>query len=126
MEWISLDKTQNRTQFDGEVIVSYENHGEEKRVQFKFRKNSSFKITTGCHIVVARDGNKVYFKESNERGFKLGEYSNNTRVIKIKLRKFHIEEKYLGEYNLEFDSSLRLHYICLDRKLEKTLNWESK
>ena len=126
MEWIGLDRTQNRTKFDGDVIVSYENHGDETRVQFKFRKNSSYKITSGEHIVIAKDEDRIYFKESDTKGFKLGNYANNVRVIKVKFKKLPLKEDCLGEYNLELDSKLGLHYICLNRKLEKQLFWETK
>ena len=119
MEWIGLDKAYNRTQFDGEVIMSYENHGKDTRIQFKFRKNSSYKITHGDYIVIAKDGNKIYFKESDNRGFKLGDYAKNARNIKVKMDKLAIREDDLGEYNLEFDTEYHLHYICFDRKLAK-------
>lgn len=127
MEWIGVDKTQNRTQFDGEVILGYENHGKDTRVQFKFRKNSSFKITTSEHIYIARDTNKIYFKEGDEKGFKLGNYGQNTKIIKVRLDKFFIPKEELGEYDLEFDTKLGLHYICLVRKKEApSLNWEGR
>lgn len=126
MEWIGLDKSQNRTQFDGEVILSYIDHGKDKRVQFKFRKNSSYKITSGDNVVIARDGNRIYFKESDRKGFKLGNYSQNTRAFKVKEERFAVREEDLGEYNLEFDSELHLHYICFARKLTKELRFEGR
>ena len=39
MKWLENSKSQNRTQFDGEVVVQYESHADNKRVVFKFRKN---------------------------------------------------------------------------------------
>ncbi len=126
MEWLGVEKSQNRTQFDGEVVINYENHGTEKRVQFKFRKNSSYKITDGDMILIAKDGNKVYFKGTDNKGFKLCDYAQNVRIIKVRLDRFPIREEDLGEYILEFDSALHLHYICFARKLEKSFNWEGK
>ena len=126
MEWIGLDKSQNRTQFDGEVILGYIDHGKDKRVQFKFRKNSSYKITNGDYVVIAKDGNRIYFKESDKKGFKLGSYCQNARAFKVKEERFPLREEDLGEYNLEFDTELHLHYICLSRKLTKELKFEGR
>ena len=131
MEWFGKEKTMNRTEFDGEVVLHYERRtqsDEKKMLLFKFRKNSIHKIAPDCqYIVVARDDNKIYFKESDKlRGFKLGDYCMNTKAFKIDMRKFPLREDDFGEYNLEFDTKLGLHYICLARKLEKTLTWEGK
>lgn len=125
MEWIENDKAQNRTQFDGEVVISLEK-GE--RLLFKFRKNSIYKIISNEeYVVIAKDGNKIYFREANRmRGFKLGNWTPNVKCFKVMLGKFPLREEDLGEYNLEFDTNLGLHYICLNRKLEKQLNWEGR
>lgn len=125
MEWLENDKAQNRTQFDGEVIISVE-RGE--RLLFKFRKNSVYKIISNEeYVVIAKDGNKIYFREATpNRGFKLGNWTPNVKCFKVLLSKFPLREEDLGEYNLEFDTNLGLHYICLNRKLEKQLNWEGR
>ena len=128
MEWLQKDKSHNISEFDGEVIIQFEMHVGKTRIQFKFRKNSIHKIATDCeYIVIAKDGDRIYFKESNVKyGFKVSNYGQNTKVFKVKYDRFHIDEDKLGEYNLEFDTNLGLHYISLNRKLEKTLNWEGK
>lgn len=130
MEWFGKEKSQNRTEFDGEVVLHTERRSktDKNMLLFKFRKNSIHKIAVDCeYVVIARDGNRIYFKESDKtRGFKVGDYCMNTKSFKVDMTRFPIPEKYLGEYNLEFDSKLGLHFICLDRKLEKTLNWEGK
>ena len=93
-----------------------------------FRKNSIYKIISNEeYVVIAKDGNKIYFKEANRiRGFKLGNWTPNVKCFKVMLSKFPLREEDLGEYNLEFDTNLGLHYICLNRKLEKQLNWEGR
>ena len=127
MEWLGKTYSQNRTEFDGEVIVHLELNQKGNRVQFKFRKNSSYKITDGNYVMVARDGDRVYFKEGDaSRGFKLGDYGVDTKIFKVKQERFPVSESEMGEYNLEFDSRFGLHYICFKRKLEKSLTWEGK
>ena len=128
MEWLERDKSQNRTEFDGEVILQLEDYKGKKRVQFKFRKNSANKILgNDDYVVVARDGDCIYFKESDKKkGFKLSAYGVGTRIFKVLQERFPLSEKQMGEYNLEFDSRFGLHYISLRRKLEKTLSWEGK
>ena len=128
MEWLENNKSQNRSEFDCEVILQIENHAVNKRLLFKFRKNSIHKIAVDCqYVVIAKDGDKIYFKESSsKRGFKVSDYAMNTKTFKINLDKIEVDPAWLGEYNLEFDSKLGLHFICLSRKLEKTLNWEGK
>ena len=130
MEWLEKDKSQNRTEFDGEVVLNTERrtNSDKRMLLFKFRKNSIHKIAVDCqYVVIAKDGNKIYFKESDKkRGFKIGNYCMNTKSFKVDLRKFPIDDEYFGEYNLEFDTKLGLHYICLNRKLEKQLIWEGK
>ena len=126
MEWLEKSYSQNRSKFDSEVILSLENRTNNKMLLFKFRKNSIYKIISNKeYVVIARDGNNIYFKESDEaRGFKVGSWSPSIKAFKIKAERFPLEEDNLGEYNLEYDTKLGLHYICLARKLEKTLNWE--
>lgn len=128
MEWLEKDHAQNRTQFDGEVVLTVDKHLKSPLLQFKFRKNSFYKIVDNSDsMVIARDGNRIYFKESDSsRGFKLCKWSVGSKIIKVRLDRFPIDSDKLGEYNLEFDTKLGLHYICLNRKLEKTLSWESK
>lgn len=130
MEWFGKEKSQNRTEFDSEVVLHTEKRSKNNKsmLLFKFRKNSIHKIAVDCqYIVIAKDDNKIYFKESDKnRGFKINDYCMNTKSFKVDLSKFTIPEECFGEYNLEFDSKLGLHYICLSRKLEKTLNWEGK
>ena len=127
MEWLENSKGQRRSEFDGEVILSFEKNG---RIQFKFRKNSIYKIISNEeYIVVANDGNKIYFKESNSKqGFRLSKWTSNSKIFKVLRPRFPLnEDDWAGEYNLEYDSKLGLHYICLNRKLEKgSLNWEGR
>lgn len=125
MEWLTKGGSQNRTQFDGEVILSVER---EKYFLFRFRKNSNFKITDKDYIVIAKDGNRIYFKEADaSQGFKLGNWTNRVRSFKVAIDKLRLDKSAVGEYNLEFDTNLHLHYICLVRKLEApSLNWEGK
>ena len=129
MEWLGVDKSQNRTKFDGEVVVSYENHGKNTRVVFKFRKNSIHKIAVDCkHVVIAKEGDCVYFKEADSKhGFTVGNYAVDTTVFKVRYDRFPVPEENLGEYELEFDSKTGLQYICFRRKLEApSLRWEGK
>lgn len=125
MEWLEASRGANRTQFDGEVILAFE---KEKYVLFKFRKNSNYKITDKEYLVVAKDGNRIYFKEAEEnRGFKLSSWTNRVKCFKIAADRLQLTKNDVGEYNLEYDVNLHLHYICLVRKLEKPgLNWENR
>ena len=128
MEWLENGKSQHRSEFDGDLIINFEKHADVTRVQFRFRKNSIYKIISNNeYVVVARDGNNIYFKESNAtRGFKVSRWTDNVKIFKVSCEKLKLTEDNIGEYNIEFDSNLGLHYICLGRKLEKTLYWEGK
>jgi len=128
MEWLEKTHTQNRTQFDCDVVVTLEKRANATMLLFKFRKNSIYKIVSNeDYIVLAEDGANIYFKEADaKRGFKIGEWSASVKVVKINLDRLPLTENQLGEYNIEFDSKLGLHYICLNRKLEKSLFWETK
>lgn len=128
MEWLEKEHSQNRTQFDSELVITLEKREEGDMLVFKFRKNSVYKIISNEeYVVVAKDGNNIYFKESNSKhGFKIGNYTPSIKSFKIRADKLNLKEENLGEYNLEFDSKLGLHYICLYRKLEKSLSWENK
>ena len=122
MEWIENGRHQYRTKFDGEVVIKAER---DNKVLFKFRKNSFYKILEDNeYIVVAREGEKIYFKGSDsKRGFKLGKYGENTRTFKIKRDALKLTDDLLGEYNLDYNSELGLCYINLYKKLEKELSW---
>lgn len=128
MEWLGKSHSQNRTQFDGEVVLSVDKHLNAPLLQFKFRKNSYYKIINNCEaMVIAKDGNNIYFKEAEpNKGFKLCKWGVSSKIFKVRLDRFPVDVDKLGEYNLEFDSKLGLHYICLSRKLEKALSWEGK
>ena len=128
MEWLTKDYTQQRTQFDCDVVLGLERRKDSEMLLIKFRKNSIYKIVSNEeYIVLAKDGVNIYFKDSDAKhGFKIGEWSPSIKAIKIKHSKLPLTEDELGEYNLEFDSKLGLHYICLKRKLEKALPWEGR
>lgn len=129
MEWLEKTYSQNRTQFDSEVILSFEKRGKYENVLFRFRKNSVYKIISNEeYIVVAKEGNNIYFKESDiKRGFKVGNWTERVKSFKVQADKLRLREEDAGEYNLEFDTKLGLHYICLARRLEKpSLCWEGK
>lgn len=128
MEWLEKSHSQNRTQFDCDVVVGVEGRRDTKLLVFRFRKNSIYKIVSNEeYIILARDGNNIYFKESDaKRGFKVGNWSPSVKAVKINFNKISLTDDQLGEYNIEFDSKLGLHYICLNRKLEKQLFWETK
>ena len=125
MDWLENTRGQYKTEFDGEVIVQ---RMKDKRIQFKFRKNSFHKIISGEEfLILAKDNDKIYFKESNrQKGFHLLDWGINTKYFQLKPEKLPLRDDDFGEYNLEFDTKLGLHYICLNRKLEKTLSWEGR
>lgn len=127
IEWIEKERRYNRTNFDGEVIISHVKRGHNKYATcIKFRKNSFFKIAKDEEsIVLARDNAKIYFKEAGARnGFKLRDFGDQAKMVIIP--KQIVSNSECGEYNLEFDSDLMLHYINLYKKLEKELNWEER
>ncbi len=126
MEWLEKDYSQQRTQFDCDVVVTIERRKEATMLLFKFRKNSIYKIVSNEEfLTLAKDGVNIYFKASDaKRGFKIGSWSEHVKSIKLKYSKLPLTDEELGEYNLEYDSRLGLHYICLKRKLEKSLKWE--
>lgn len=128
MDWLEKSHGGCRTKFDSEVIISVENRRDTKMLLFRFRKNSIYKIISSTdYIVLAKDNNKIYFKESSDtKGFKVGDYSQFIKSFKIQFDRLPLREEDLGEYNLEYDTNLHLHYICLNRKLEKQLDWEVK
>lgn len=125
MDWLENNRSQNRTLFDGEVILQKMKDG---RIQFKFRKNSYHKIISNEeYLILAKDNDKIYFKESDaQRGFHLLDWGINTKYFQLKPEKLPLVTDNFGEYNLEFDTKLGLHYISLNRKLEKTLSWEGR
>ena len=129
MEWLENTKTHNCTKYDGEVVISKFKQLNTIKVKFKFRKNCAWKIiATNEFMIVARDGNRIYFKESDsKKGFKLTSEGLNAKAFKLLAKRIDIRDEDYGEYNLEFDTNLHLHYIHLERKLDKqSLNWEEK
>lgn len=128
MEWLEKTRSQNRTEFDDDIILSYERRANQNMIAFRFRKNSVYKVISNEeYIVIAKDGSNIYFKGSDAKhGFKICNWSPSTKVFKIKADRLQLTDENLGEYNLEFDSKLGLCYINLHRKLEKSLFWEGK
>ena len=127
MEWIEKSRSYTKARFDSEVVVSTTMIDWKKQVCFRFRKNSAHKLFSNePFLVVARDGNKIYFKEASPiTGYKLQETGPDSRYLRLFSDKL-IKDEECGEFNLEFDRELGLCFINLDRKLTKELNWFGK
>lgn len=131
MEWIENTKSKTHTEFDSEVIVYQILKKKEKnfyKVVFKFLKNSAYKIVPdGEYIVLAKDGSRIYFKQcKSQHGFKLMSSGATVKYFEVKTSVLNLDESVFGEYNLEYDSSLGLHYIDFNRKFSQELSWKGK
>lgn len=83
--------------------------GSAKRVNVRFARGV-WRFITSDRLVYAILGNRVYFKEDNERGYRLSSMGNNdeNKVIKIQSAELW---KMAGEYELRRDPELNLWYI---------------
>ena len=129
MEWVQKTNAYNKAMFDSEIMISkIETKGNNARVFFKFMKNSIYKIVkTQDFITLARDKSRIYFKETDPcYGFKIADYGYKTKCFKVREDLFPIKNDELGEYNLEYDTQLGLHYIDINRKLKKELDWKGR
>lgn len=130
MEWLEKSNSHSVSQFDGDVIVNITKYpGKSKKVSFSFRKNCFQKIIGNEeYVVLAKDGVKIYFKESNKsQGFKLSKSGAFSRSFSILYSKMPLHNDNIGEYRLEYEPQTGLHYICLNRKLEHSdISWETR
>lgn len=118
MELNFITKKKNRTgKNDFDVSVKITNSKDERNrnyVQFAFRNNCFRAITETEFVVVAIEGNRLYFKgETKELGFKLTkstkETNRFTRILDEDLTKWCKDRQ--GEYPLLFDKEHHLFFI---------------
>lgn len=129
MDWIQKDKTYSKSEFDSEVMITRQQYKKGcDRFFFKFMKNSIYKIMKNYqYITLAKQGRRIYFKEINSKfGFKVSDYGDSSKCFKVVEKLLSLSNEDLGEYNLEYDSELGLHYIDFNRKLKKELDWKGR
>lgn len=113
-----ITKKRTRTSEDDlDVSIKVTNSKEERKrdyVQFAFKNNCFRAISDTGFVVVAIEGNRLYFKgETKELGFKLSKSTKETnRFTRIKDDNLTIWVKdRQGEYPLLFDKEHHLFFI---------------
>lgn len=82
-----------------------------KSVNITFRNLCCEKITSTGRLIVAPIKNRIYIKEADERGYKLtvNRRTQTSRFISMPL--FDKCTAFIGDYDLQYDEFLGLHYI---------------
>ena len=80
----------------------------------------AFAILNSEFIVVARFGNRLYFKPADkEHGFKLsGRKSCSRRTTRIPISQLGLTVDWIGYYNLLWDRERELFYVANDHELK--------
>ena len=128
MKWVEKNHCCTKNVFDSELIITKSSTGTKNhtmKVVFRFMKNSFWKICREqMYILVAKEGTRYYFKESTpNRGWKLSGYSDTSKLFRVDEELLPFDDKDLGEYNLEYDSEVGLHFIDTKRRLVKNVDW---
>lgn len=100
-----------------DVSINIIKNGSNKiQYSFRFRNNSFLRFTKTDFMEFAATGTRIYFRESNEKnGFKLSTPSNDgkNKTVKTVVNL----DKFIGDYELLWDSKERLNYIDLNKKI---------
>ena len=82
-----------------------------KSVSITFRNSCYKKVTNTGRLIIAPIENRIYIKEADERGYKLtvNRKTETSRYISIPL--FDKCTTFIGDYDLQYDAFLGLHYI---------------
>lgn len=106
IEWLE-NRVQNRSA-EKEIRVSIGKNGGKSVTRIVFYNHSHNKITKRHTVAVGIANKRIYFKESNNKGFALSKYSTNGAVC---LNLPGERNDLVGEYNLNFDADGQLWYI---------------
>lgn len=112
LDFVSKQKGYTRSRKDVTITLIKTNNRD--AVSFVFRNGADKKISKSGHIVVAVEGDRMYFKGESERvGYKLvriGDCDNiYCKISNEVLCNFAILHE--GDYFLEFDPNYSLWYI---------------
>lgn len=113
--WVT--KTNSGIFNKADVSISTNKNGDNrKQYALRFRNNCFLRFTKNEFMEFALTGTRIYFRESNEKnGFKLGTTSvdGKSKTVKTVLNL----DKFIGDYELLWDSQARLNYIDLNKKI---------
>ena len=100
-----------------DVSITKCKNGENKpQYTMTFRNNSYLRFSKNDFIEFAVTGTRVYFRQSNERdGFKLGTATKDNKSKRFKTSL--VMDKFIGDYELLWDSQAKLNYIDINRKM---------
>ena len=116
-ELIWTTKSNSKNSSEADVSISINKNGNNKsQFSFRFRNNSFLRFTKNEFVEFAVTGARIYFRESNvKEGFKLSTKTQNNKNCGFKTVKDL--NKFIGDYELLWDSQLRLNYIDLNKKI---------
>ena len=115
--WVTKSNSHATSQRD--VSITLNKNGANKiQTAFRFRNNSFLRFTKNEYVVFATTDTRIYFKEGTSKtGFKL-----TCKSVDGKSAMFKTAEdlkKFIGDYDLLWDSKEKLNYIDLTKKIEE-------
>lgn len=113
--WVTKTNSASFSKTDVSITVN-KNGNNRDQYAFRFRNNSFLRFTKNDFMEFAVTGSRIYFRESNEKnGFKLSSPSQDGRNKSIKT--VINLDKFIGDYELLWDSLNRLNYIDISKKI---------
>lgn len=115
--WVTKTNSSNFSKSDVSITVN-KNGNNKIQYSLRFRNNSYLRFCKNDFVEFAVTGTRIYFRESNEKnGFKLTNSSNNNKNKGFKT--IVNLEKFIGDYELLWDSHERINYIDLNKRIEE-------
>lgn len=102
IEW--LENNNRRASDETEVRIYVEKN--EKYTRCTFYGTASAKVTRKDHMKIGLSGDRIYFGEANERGYKLCKSGKN-RYVRMPGKK----AAWVGDYKLVYDAEMQLWFI---------------
>lgn len=99
-----LDNSNGRASKETEVRVYVEKN--EKYTRCTFYGTAAAKVTRKDHMKIGISGDRIYFDEAQERGYKLSKSGKNMYV-----RMPGKKTDWAGDYKLVYDAEMKLWYI---------------
>lgn len=99
-----LEGNASRAGKDVEVRVYVEKN--EKYTRCTFYGTSVVKVTRKDHMKIGLSGNRIYFDEAYDKGYKISRSGKNMYV-----RMPGVKPDWAGDYKLNYDAELKLWYI---------------
>lgn len=112
---IWIKKTTNRNLSNPDVSITINKNGKNRDQHcLRFRNNCFLRFSKNDFVEFAATGTRIYFRESNPKdGYKLTSHSNGCCGFKT----IYNLSKFLGDYELLWDSETKLNYIDLSKKI---------